>query len=57
MYTELPGWRTDITGCRTWTDLPAEARAYIEFVEDRAGVPIEWISVGPERQQVVSRNG
>jgi adenylosuccinate synthase len=57
VYTELPGWKTDITGCRSYEDLPAEARAYIEFVEERVGVPIEWISVGPERQQVVARHG
>ena len=55
VYESLPGWETDITSCRTEADLPAEARAYIEFIEERAGVPVTFVSVGPERQQMLSR--
>ena len=36
IYEELPGWNCDITGCRTFEDLPAEARSYVEFIEDLA---------------------
>ena len=55
VYEELPGWSSDISGVRTYDDLPKEARQYVEFIEDRVGVPVEWVSVGPERQQMISR--
>lgn len=55
VYEELEGWRTDITGCRTYEELPAPARAYLERVEELSGVPVGWVSVGPERSQLISR--
>jgi len=55
VYEELPGWRTDTTGCRSWGDLPAAARAYVERLEALAGVPISHVSVGPERAQMIVR--
>ncbi len=55
VYQEFAGWGTDITGVRHYRELPDEARTYIEFVESRIGVPIRWISVGPERQQLVEK--
>ena len=55
VYEELPGWKADITGVRRFADLPKQAQQYIEFIEDRTGVPINWVSVGPERQQVLTR--
>ena len=54
---ELSGWTEDITGARAWEDLPARARDYVEWVEERTGVPILMLSVGPERGQVVPRTG
>jgi adenylosuccinate synthase len=56
VYEELPGWTTDITGIRRFSDLPKEAQRYIEFIEDHSQVPVGWVSVGPERQQVLSRS-
>lgn len=53
VYDELPGWRTDITGVRLFTDLPAEARAYVEYIRDSVSTPIGWVSVGPERSQLI----
>jgi adenylosuccinate synthase len=55
VYEELPGWGRDTTACRTWADLPAEARAYVERLEALAGVPITHVSVGPERAQMILR--
>jgi adenylosuccinate synthase len=49
IYEDHPGWRVDLTGVRTWDDLPATARSYVERVEALAGVPIRLISVGPQR--------
>ena len=53
VYEELPGWRTDITDIREFGKLPAEARGYIEYVQEQAGVPVGWVSVGPERSQLI----
>jgi adenylosuccinate synthase len=50
---ELPGWKTDISGIRDPADLPDAATAYLHFIEDAVGVPIRWVSVGPERNQVI----
>jgi adenylosuccinate synthase len=55
MYEELPGWQTDTTACRSWGELPAAARAYVERLEALAGVPISHVSVGPERAQMIVR--
>jgi adenylosuccinate synthase len=53
IYDELPGWESDITGIRDRAKLPGEARSYIEYIEEVVGVPIGWVSVGPERNQLV----
>ncbi len=53
VYDELPGWKTDITGVRVFADLPAEARAYVEYIRDSVSTPIGWVSVGPERSQLI----
>ncbi len=52
-YEELPGFDADISGCRKLADLPGEARAYLEYIEELAGVPIRLVGVGPGREQVV----
>ena len=53
VYEELPGWKTDITSIRNYDDLPQEARSYIEYIQEAVGVPIGWVSVGPERSQLI----
>ncbi|CAB4880392.1 unannotated protein [freshwater metagenome] len=53
IYTDLPGWQEDITGCRAVEDLPANALAYLRFIEEHVGVPIALIGVGPARDQIV----
>ncbi|HEX7224404.1 MAG TPA: adenylosuccinate synthase [Candidatus Limnocylindria bacterium] len=55
VYEDVDGWLADTTGCRTWADLPAAARAYVERLEALAGVPISHVSVGPERAQMIVR--
>ena len=54
-WEELAGWQTDTTACRSWSDLPPAARAYVERLEALAGVPISHVSVGPERDQMIVR--
>ncbi len=55
IYEELPGWNCDITHCRTFEELPKEARDYITFIEDLADVPVAMIAVGPSREQTIMR--
>lgn len=55
VYTELPGWQTDISGVRCEEDLPVEFRNYIRFLEEELGVPIAILSVGPDRSQTIIR--
>jgi adenylosuccinate synthase len=55
VYEELTGWRTDTTGCRSWSDLPTAAQCYVERLEELAGTPIGHVSVGPERAQMIER--
>jgi adenylosuccinate synthase len=50
-----PGWTEDITGIRRFGDLPAAARAYVEWLEEEVSAPIGMISVGPDRSQVIAR--
>ncbi|MDR2587156.1 MAG: adenylosuccinate synthase [Coriobacteriales bacterium] len=55
IYEELPGWQTDITGCRTFEELPRQARDYIEYIEELSGVQVSLIAVGPDRRQTITR--
>jgi adenylosuccinate synthase len=54
-YTTLPGWEAPIGECRSWADLPANCRAYVECLEDICGVAIGLIGVGPRREQFIDR--
>ena len=49
------GWKKDISGVRTWEDLPEEAKAYVQMIEKAIRCPIKWISVGPERESIILR--
>ena len=53
VYTELPGFSEDVSTARNRSELPARARAYIEFIEQTVGIPIEIVSVGPDRAQTI----
>jgi len=52
-YEELPGFEAEIGDCRRLADLPPEARDYLDFVAEHAGVPIRLVGVGPGREQVI----
>lgn len=53
VYETMPGWTEDISNCRSFRDLPAAARHYIERVAELCEAPIDMVSVGPERDQLV----
>ena len=54
-YAELPGWMTDISKCKKFEDLPENAQKYIAFIEKETGVPVEWIGVGPGREEMIHK--
>ncbi|MCP3918240.1 MAG: adenylosuccinate synthase [bacterium] len=54
-WRSLPGWAEDVSGVRDFAALPENARSYVEWVEKEVGVPIVMLSVGPERDAVISR--
>ncbi len=51
----LPGWRCDLSAIRDYRALPANAQRYIEKVEELIETPIKWISVGPQRDAMITR--
>ena len=55
VYEELKGWWQDISGCRSWEELPSEAQAYVSYIEKVVGVPVDIISVGSDRGQTIIR--
>jgi adenylosuccinate synthase len=55
IYETLPGWQEDLRACRIWADLPANARAYVDFIEDHTGLMVKNISVSPERLALIAR--
>ena len=51
----LPGWQCDISGIRTWEELPEAAKRYVEYVEEQVGCHIGYVSVGAERDAYIKR--
>src|SRR5690242_6182706 len=53
VYEELPGWTEDISGCKSFEDLPKNAQSYVKALEEMSGAPISAIGVGPERNATI----
>lgn len=53
VYIELPGWQTDLTQLTDQNEFPEEFNNYINFIEEKVGVPITIASVGPNRAQTI----
>lgn len=51
----LPGWHCDLSGCRTWQQLPKAAQEYVLYLEKAVGCRIQYISVGPDRDACIRR--
>ena len=56
VYEELPGWFEDISHCREFDELPANAKAYVEYLESIIGARVSAIGVGPGRDQTIVRH-
>ncbi|WP_135604367.1 adenylosuccinate synthase [Methanococcoides sp. NM1] len=55
VYEEMPGWSDDLTDVKSYADVPEPARNYVERLEELMGVPIEYVSVGPGREQTFGK--
>jgi adenylosuccinate synthase len=53
IYQQLKGWNTNTTGIREEGDLPQQMKDYVQFINNKLGVPIRYISNGPGRDQII----
>ena len=53
IYESLPGWQAPTGEVRKLEDLPSNARAYLDRIEELSGAPVRWVSVGTKRSQII----
>ena len=53
MYEEMPGWTEPTVGVKLMKDLPANAQAYVNRIEELVGVPVDMVSTGPDREETI----
>ena len=53
VYEVLPGWKESTAGVRKWEDLPVNARKYIQWIEEKLGVPADMVSTGQRRDELI----
>ena len=51
VYESLPGWKSDISNCLTFNELPENTKKYLNFISEKSGIKIDIVSVGPKRKQ------
>lgn len=56
VYTDLPGWQTDMTKMRSENEWPEAFSQYVAFLEDKLQTPIVIVSIGPDREQTIVRS-
>lgn len=56
VYKSIPGWNKDIEYADTYTELPEELHSYIDFIEENLDVPVDIISTGPQRKQILYKS-
>ena len=57
MNITFPGWKTSTKHCKTWEDLPENAKKYVKYIEDKLHTPIDIISVGNDRNATIYKAG
>ena len=55
IYEQMPGWKTSTAGIRDWKKLPSAAQKYVEFIEQKTGVPVRMIGTGQAREDMIVR--
>lgn len=53
IYETMAGWSEDLTGVSAYDELPDSLKAYVQFIEKQVGLPIDIVSVGPDRKQTL----
>ena len=53
VYEDMEGWTEDVAEAARAEDLPPAARKYVERIADLSGVPLRWVSIGPERDRTL----
>jgi adenylosuccinate synthase len=56
VFKEIDGWNEDLTGIKTIPEIPAKLMAYVKYLEREVGVPVRYLSVGPDRVQTLVLN-
>lgn len=56
VYEEIEGWQCDLTGITREEELPEAFTNYVKYLETKLGVPVKYISIGPDREQTITRN-
>jgi adenylosuccinate synthase len=57
IYEELPGWLSDTTGVRSFSELPENAQRYVQFLAQQSGVEVSMLGVGPGRDEIIPMPG
>ena len=55
VYETMKGWKTCLSKCRKFSELPVEAQNYIKRIEDYLGIPVKWIGVGASRDSIITK--
>ncbi len=55
IFNEMKGWTKDLSMIKSTDEIPAELEEYMKFIENETGVPITFVSVGPDREQILTR--
>ncbi|MBI3336472.1 adenylosuccinate synthetase [Candidatus Peregrinibacteria bacterium] len=53
---EFPGWQTSTSGITSFEKLPQQAQSYIQFIEEKTGIPALWIGTGPDRRDMIVKS-
>lgn len=56
VFKKFKGWKQDISNVKSFDELPAELKQYIEYIEKETGVPVSIVSVGPDRDETIIRS-
>lgn len=56
VYEEFPGWNDDLSKVRDYAKLPENVKKYIDYIEKNLGAPVDMVSVGPGRDEIIMRN-
>ncbi len=53
VYEYFDGWMQDVSGCRSFSELPENAQKYVKFLEESVNCPVKYVSVGAKREQYI----